>query len=81
MRTNDVDFLPITRRCQCPTETPDGKRGRLPPLRIYGPAAEAIAKSGILASSTPFESYRCGKCKGQMVYTAGDCHLALRKSS
>lgn len=81
MRPNDTDFLAIDRRCQCPTQTPDGLRGRRPPIRIYGPTAQAIAASGLLASSTPFGSYLCPKCKGKILYTAGDCHLAQRKSS
>lgn len=69
------DLLGIERRCQCRVHNPDGKLGRHPPLRFFYAAVEAVARSGILASSTPVMSYRCPTCKSYLYLTAGDCHL------
>lgn len=73
---HDPDLKPINRRCQCPGE------GKRPAFFIYAPTARAIAQQSNVASSTPFATSRCGKCKGVLMLTVGDCHLApLRGSS
>lgn len=69
-----ADLQPVERRCQCPPG-PSGE-GRRPPLRFYSKSAEAVARAGILASSTPLLSYRCHGCKQYTILTAADLGLA-----
>lgn len=58
-----------------------GTEGRTPPIRFFAATVEAIRKAGILASSTPVESFRCGKCKTIVIYTAGDIGMGGLRSS
>ena len=69
-----ADLQPVERRCQCPPG-PSGE-GRRPPLRVYAKSVDAVARAGILASSTPLLSYRCHGCKQYTILTAGDLGLA-----
>lgn len=75
MNPNDPDLMAVNRRCQCRVEH-EGIKGRRPPIRIYGPTADAIARAGVVATSTPFGTYRCPTCKGVLFLTVGDVHLA-----
>lgn len=68
------DFSPIEGRCWCPPNQ-DGK-ARRPPFRLFKAAAEAMARAGILNSTTPVMSYRCHGCKQTLIYTAADLGLA-----
>lgn len=69
------DLLPIEHRCHCRVEDQEGRKGRRPPIRIVAATAHALQQTGLLASSTPFQTYRCPTCKGEIILTAGDCHL------
>ena len=62
------DLLALTSKCRC-------GGSRRPPIRLFTSAVEAIARAGILASSTPVESFRCQGCKQQVVYTAGELFM------
>lgn len=62
------DFLALPVKCGCGSS-------RHPPFRLLTSAAVSIARTGILASSTPTATFRCSKCKQTVVYTAGEMYM------